>query len=118
VESSNDVFVFCPKLSFYASFHSKFLLNHLLGTLVTFVLKLVHTTMLEKHLSNKIDSIMLSIGMPSPTTILVLGMLNQTILFICEILQKNWVFVVGIPYWLVHIIWMPNKIYMFIFSFF
>jgi hypothetical protein len=38
-------------------------------------------------------------------------MLNQTIIFICEILQK--VIAIGIPYGLVHIIWMPNKKYMF-----
>ncbi len=35
--------------------------------------KLVQTTMLEKTLLNKIDNIMLFVGMPFPTQILVLG---------------------------------------------
>ncbi len=56
-----------PKLSFYVSFHSKLLLSHLPGTLVVFVSKLVHIIILEKTLSNKINNIMLSIGMPSLT---------------------------------------------------
>ncbi len=30
--------------------------------------------------------------------------------------KKIGFFAVGIPYWLVHIIWMPNKDYMFFFS--
>jgi hypothetical protein len=41
-------------------------------------------------------------------------MLTQTIIFICEILQK--VIAIGIPYGLVYIIWMPNrKLYVFYF---
>ncbi len=66
MDNFNDVFMFCPKLSFYVNFHSKLLLNHFHGTLLLFVSKLIHTTMLEKTLSNKIDNIMLSFGMPSP----------------------------------------------------
>ncbi len=65
MESFNDVFMFCPKLLFDVNFYSKFLLSHLLGTLIVFVLKLVHTTMLEFFFSNKIDNIMLYVGIPS-----------------------------------------------------
>ncbi len=50
---------------FYVSFHSKLLLSHFLIILVVFVLKHVHAIMLEKTLSNKIDSIMLFVGMSS-----------------------------------------------------
>jgi hypothetical protein len=57
----------CFALDFFlCQFHSKLLLSHLPITLVMFVSKLVHTTMLEKTLLNKIKSIMLFIGMPSP----------------------------------------------------
>ncbi len=43
-------------------------------------------------------------------------MFNQTIIFICEILQE--VIAIGIPYGLLHIIWMPNrKLYVFYFCF-
>ncbi len=62
MESVNDVFMFCLRFSFYVNFHSKLLLSHLLGTLVVSILKLVHTTMLGKTLSNKIDSITMSVG--------------------------------------------------------
>jgi len=72
VESSNDVFMFCFGFFFYVCFHLKLIVSHLPRTLIVLVLKLVHTTMLEKTLSNTIDSIMLSIGMPSPTWILLL----------------------------------------------
>ncbi len=47
MESFNDVFMFCIGLSFYVNFHSKLFLNHLCGTLVVSMSKLVHTTMLE-----------------------------------------------------------------------
>ncbi len=73
MESSNDVLFFF-KLSFCVSFHSKLLLSHLPKTLVVSISKLIHTTMLEFFLSNKIDSIMLSIGMFSPIEILVMGL--------------------------------------------
>jgi hypothetical protein len=53
-------------MSLLCNFHSKLLLSHLLGTLVVSILKLVHTTMLGKTLSNKIDSIMMSVGMAFP----------------------------------------------------
>ncbi len=59
MENSNDVFMFCLGLSFYLCFHSKLVLSDILRTLV-------HTTMLEKTLSNKIDNIMLFVRMPSP----------------------------------------------------
>ncbi len=48
MESSNGVFMFCLRFSFYVNFHSKLFLSHLLGTLVMSMLKLVHTTMLGK----------------------------------------------------------------------
>jgi hypothetical protein len=66
VENFNDVFMFCPILSFYLNFHSKLLLNHLYGTFVLSMSKLVQTTMLEKTLLNKIENIMLFVGMPFP----------------------------------------------------
>ncbi len=47
-----------PRLSFYVNFHSKILLIHLLGTLVVYVSKRVHTTMLQFFWSNKINNIM------------------------------------------------------------
>jgi hypothetical protein len=58
---------FCFALEFFFNvcFHSKLFLSHLPRTLVVSLLKLVHTTMLEKTLSNKIDNIMLFVGMPS-----------------------------------------------------
>jgi hypothetical protein len=58
-----DVFMFRLRLFFYVCFHSKLLLSHLLGTLVVSMLKLVHTTMLEKPSLNKINSITLFVGM-------------------------------------------------------
>ncbi len=63
MENYNDVFMFCPILSFYVNFHSKLILNHVHGTLVLSVSKLVQITMLEISLLNKIDSIMLFVGM-------------------------------------------------------
>jgi len=74
VENSNNVFMFCPILSFYVNFHSKFLLTHLPRTLVLSMSKLVRTTILEKTFSNKIDNIMLFVGMPFPIEILVMGL--------------------------------------------
>jgi len=65
--------MFFPKLSFYISFHSKLLLSHLPTTLVVSMSKLIHTTMLEIFLSNKIDSILLLVGMPFPIQILIIG---------------------------------------------
>ncbi len=57
MESSIDVFVCCAKLFFYLSFHIEFLLIHLLGILVIYVSKFIHTTVLEEPLSNKNDNI-------------------------------------------------------------
>ncbi len=66
MENSNNVFMFYLELFFYVKFHSKLLLRHFLRTFVVFVLKLVHTIMLEKKFVKQIDNIMLFVGMSSP----------------------------------------------------
>jgi hypothetical protein len=44
---------------------------------------------------------------------MIFGNFKETIFYIYKILQENWFFAIGKPYWLVDIIWMPNKDYMF-----
>jgi hypothetical protein len=42
MENSSNVFMFCPRLSFFDSFHSKLLLSHLFGTFIVSMSKFVY----------------------------------------------------------------------------